>query len=53
MVVVVAIFGSWVSVVICGLLTVNSTAGEFHMVLLIKVVLVEAVLVESLLDSRL
>src|SRR6266478_925229 len=52
-VVVVDIVGSWVSVDMCGLLVIDRTTGEFHMVLLIDAVLLEAVLVELLSDPRL
>ena len=51
-VVVVAIFGSWVVVEICGLLVIERMAGEFLIVLFKEAVLLDAVLDESLLESR-
>ncbi len=51
-VVVVAIFGSWVIVEICGLFVTERTAGEFLMVLFNEAMLLDAVLDESLLESR-
>ena len=49
--VVVDIVGSWVSVVMCGLLAVDRTTGEFQMVLFIDAVLLDTVL-DELSDSR-
>ncbi len=48
----VAIFGSWVVVEICGLLVIERMAGEFLIVLFKEAVLLDAVLDESLLESR-
>jgi len=51
-VVVVAIFGNWVIVEICGLFVTERTAGEFLIVLFNEAVLLDAVLDESLPKSR-
>jgi len=52
-VVVVAIFGSWVRVEIFGLFATERMAGEFLIVLFIEAVLLDAVLDESVSESRL
>jgi len=43
----VDIVGSWVNVVICGLLVVDRTTGEFWIVLFMDAVLLDVVLDES------
>ena len=51
-VVVVAIFGSWVRVETFGLFVVERMAGEFLIVLLSEAVLVDAMLDELVSESR-
>ncbi len=51
-VVVVAIFGSWVRVEVLGLFATERMAGEFLIVLFNEAVLLDAVLDESVSESR-